>query len=405
MSLDITKIASQIGDMAARLQTSSLERRVHLKTALDKLNDNTIDLSALKRKIAAAHTPWAVARLEEALSTRRAAPSAPRDYSVLATDGSSINVDRNKAARCYLINIGQVGLRYGQFPDAWLESSPRLYSDEAELLIKDEKNQRREQPIEGALLDARRSVEECRALALLADAHPEDIPTLAMMDGSLVLYGLESFPDFVQSRLLGDGFLKSLDHLQELASQRAFSLASYISLPGSAEVVNVLRLALCPQEAADCNSSCASGESSCDVISGLNDRWLFSELLKPGERSALFINPSTVLKHYGAHQVYFFYLKLEEEIARIEIPKWIAQRPDLLDLTHTLVLDQCRKGQGYPVVLSEAHEQAVLTGADREEFWLDKKPQQEDALDLKRLGFWLVTASGMGSTSAVEAVK
>ena len=42
---------------------------------------------------------------------------------------------------------------------------------------------------------------------------------------------------------------------------------------------------------------------------------------------------------------------------------------DLLELTHALVLDQCRRGQGYPVALSEAHEQAVVTGADREEFW------------------------------------
>jgi hypothetical protein len=41
----------------------------------------------------------------------------------------------------------------------------------------------------------------------------------------------------------------------------------------------------------------------------------------------------------------------------------------LLDLTHSLVLDQCRRGQGYPVALSEAHEKAVVTGADREEFW------------------------------------
>ena len=40
----------------------------------------------------------------------------------------------------------------------------------------------------------------------------------------------------------------------------------------------------------------------------------------------------------------------------------------LVDLVQTLVLDQCRRGQGYPVALSEAHEQAVVTGADREQF-------------------------------------
>jgi NurA-like 5'-3' nuclease len=41
----------------------------------------------------------------------------------------------------------------------------------------------------------------------------------------------------------------------------------------------------------------------------------------------------------------------------------------LLTLVHTLVLDQCQRGHGYPVALSEAHEKAVVTGADRESFW------------------------------------
>jgi len=47
----------------------------------------------------------------------------------------------------------------------------------------------------------------------------------------------------------------------------------------------------------------------------------------------------------------------------------VAQDENLLNLTHALVLDQCRRGQGYPVALSEAHEQAVVTGVDRESFW------------------------------------
>jgi len=40
-----------------------------------------------------------------------------------------------------------------------------------------------------------------------------------------------------------------------------------------------------------------------------------------------------------------------------------------LNLTHNIVLDQCKRGQGYPVALSEAHEKAVVTGVDREQFW------------------------------------
>jgi hypothetical protein len=47
----------------------------------------------------------------------------------------------------------------------------------------------------------------------------------------------------------------------------------------------------------------------------------------------------------------------------------VADNNELLDLVHAVTLDQCHKGFGYPVSLSEAHEQAVVTGADRQQFW------------------------------------
>ena len=52
----------------------------------------------------------------------------------------------------------------------------------------------------------------------------------------------------------------------------------------------------------------------------------------------------------------------------MEIPQWVALDDSRLKLTHTLILDQCRRGHGYPVALAEAHEQAVITGADRLNF-------------------------------------
>jgi NurA-like 5'-3' nuclease len=76
-----------------------------------------------------------------------------------------------------------------------------------------------------------------------------------------------------------------------------------------------------------------------------------------------------VEKHYRIHQVYFFYLRVDDEVARIEIPRWVAVDEGLLTLVHALVLDQCHHGQGYPVALSEAHEKAVVTATNRENFW------------------------------------
>jgi len=106
------------------------------------------------------------------------------------------------------------------------------------------------------------------------------------------------------------------------------------------------------------------------MVAGVQDRELFSNILGQGERSAVFISQSSIVrKHYGVHQVYFSYLRLDDEIARVELPRWVAVNEGLLSLVHSLVLDQCQRGQGYPVALSEAHEKAVVTGADRENFW------------------------------------
>ena len=46
----------------------------------------------------------------------------------------------------------------------------------------------------------------------------------------------------------------------------------------------------------------------------------------------------------------------------------LAQNPELLAVGHAMLVQQCQLGLGYPVVISEAHEQAVITGHDREEF-------------------------------------
>jgi hypothetical protein len=371
MTLDVTKIALQIGQMTATMKSHTQEKREHLKCARDKIGDKNLNLEALKRKIITARTPnWSAAGLYEGLNLHFPAPPVPRDYTIVATDGSHIDVDRHRAAHCYLINIGTVCISYGANSSADLESQPHLYSDDSDLVIRNNDNKHKEQSIEGSLLDTKRAVEECRKLGDMAEALPAEQTVLALMDGSLVLYGMQNYPEYVNEELLNKGFIPALDKLQTLSRERKLTLASYISLPRSDDVINALKVAICPQEPVDCDRFCHNGDSACDVISGVNDRMLFAELLRVGERSALFLNPSNIMKRYGMHQVYFFYLKVDDEIARVEVPEWVAVRKDLLDLTHALVLDQCRRGQGYPVALSEAHEQAVVTGADREEFWV-----------------------------------
>jgi hypothetical protein len=372
MTLDLHKITPQIVNMVGKLNSGNREHQQHIKNALEKLCDKNVNIEKLKHKIEDSRTltQWPVAGLVDELLSVFPAPPVPDEYTVLAADGSHIDIDRNQAAHCYLINIGAVKLSYGANSSAELESFPQLYSDESDLVICSRDNEFKKENIQGALLDAKRSTEECRVLAEMVSRSPDGTTTLALMDGSLILFGLENYPKFVADELLINGFLKHLDRIMAVKDRCNIVLGSYISSPRSAHVVNALKVQLCPYEKADCERYCSNSKGACEVISGVQDKDLFLKLLSSGERSALFINPSVIVdKYYGQHRVEFFYLRLDDEISRVEVPDWVARDQRLLELTHALVRDQCRRGQGYPVVLSEAHEQAVLTGMDRKEFW------------------------------------
>ena len=361
--------------MVAGLKAGGDERRKRLQNALDVLQDKSLDQESLGKKIEASQgkTTWLVAGLVEGLDKRYQAPPLPPGFSVIATDGSNIDVDRHKSTRCYLINIGGVVLRYGANPEALLASSPSLYFGDEDLVIAPDGDKGREQLVEGALLGIKRGVDECRELVNLAAGLSGSSPALALLDGSLILWGLAGkvYPDFVTEELLNKGFLRCLEEIRKLNKDKPLALASYISFPRSTDVVNTLRIALCPHEIIDTDRLCRECESrDCDKVDGVRDRDLLANVLAAGERSALFTSQSSIVeKHYGGHWVYFFYLRVDDEIARVEIPQWVARDENLLGLAHSLVLDQCRRGQGYPVALAEAHEQAVVTAADKEGFW------------------------------------
>ncbi|MGD0779536.1 MAG: DNA double-strand break repair nuclease NurA [Dehalococcoidales bacterium] len=369
MSLYLTAVATQVIAMISGLKDRRKEDAKHLQYALETLANPAIDLAELKQKIKAAKTTWLVAEIVAGFNQHYPPPPSPPDFTVIAADGSHIDVDRHQSTRCYLINIGLVAITYGSHPDAALSSAPQLYSDDKDLVITPSGGGR-EQPIEGTILGIKRSVEECKSLATLAASLPPQSSTLAMLDGTLILWGLEAYPDFVTDTLLINGMLKCLDSLKKLNKDRRLALASYISFPRSTDVLNVLRVAVCPNDIPDCDKQCPpEKERDCAGLNGVLDRDIFLNLLEDGQRSALFISPSKIVKdYYGEQCVYFFYLRVGDEIARIEIPQWVAENQDLLNLTHSLIFDQCKRGNGYPVVLSEAHEQAVVTGADRENF-------------------------------------
>jgi hypothetical protein len=372
MALDLDQIAIQIEGMADNIKLREKDGIVKLGLALDILRSPSVELEQLNEKIKQSKSTWLVPELKERIDCSQSVMPCPEDYTVIATDGSNIDADRHYSIHCFLINIGVVQLRYGRNPDARLFSVPRLYFDDSEVVISSEDG--KQILIEGQLLGLKRGDEECRLLAQGVRELEDGLPVLLMVDGSLILWGLagQTYPEFVIQELLTDGLLKYFDEINNYNVSKQIALASYISFPRSTEIVNALRLAVCPYSPVDCDYYCSGKfhDRECDRVAGLRDRDIFNSILKTGERSAIFKTRSSIVeKYYGDHQINFFYIKLDEEVARIEVPSWVPDNPQLLNFLHSMIIDQCKRGLGYPVALSEAHEKAVITGADREQFW------------------------------------
>ena len=103
---------------------------------------------------------------------------------------------------------------------------------------------------------------------------------------------------------------------------------------------------------------------------GLVDRLVFERTLQVGERSALFESGSHIQREYGPHhRICYFYVRLPEEVGRVELPAWVAEQPGWLDLIHAVVVDQAEKGGGYPIILTEAHERAVIRAQEKALFY------------------------------------
>lgn len=354
----IPQIRRMIGEQAAVAE----ELKAKTALALDSLREMSGDWEGLARKLRRRANSLLVAGLSGPLDWSCPPVPRPGSYTVVATDGSQVFPDRHEAFHDYLINIGSVTLSYGDRPRAGLTSTPRYFFSRRDRTVT---WNGREVTVTSEAISMRREVMEIEELARLAEVCADRPPILALVDGTLILWMLEGSPEDFRSASLG-AFLAAMERIRAAR----VPVAGYISFPGSYEVVNALRVGMCTEPDEVC-ARCprGGGEPGCDTLGGVADRTIFAHLLRPGERSGVFWSKANILETYGAeHTVGFFYLNAGDEIVRVEVPAWVAEDEGLLALTHSLVLDQAKKGGGYPISLIEAHEKAVVRGRDREQF-------------------------------------
>jgi hypothetical protein len=256
-----------------------------------------------------------------------------------------------------VLNVGYAALCYGQHAGATLQASSQLCYLDRDLYVFPDK---RDVPVEGVLLDARMEVESLRILQQAMQDLPR--PAVALRDGPLILWTLQSESREVRQALLRD-FFHGLTALKDMGTP----IAGYISYTGSRDVANSLRVWLCQGQPNQCELCRNENRELCLALAAIPDRDLFAFLPKGG-RSEVFGSSSQVLEDYGDHRVEFFYINVGDEIVRIEVPQWVTADATLLDLVHATAWDQCRRSSAvppYPPALLEAHEQAVIDTTER----------------------------------------
>jgi hypothetical protein len=388
--LDLTKLARQMQGLSQHLTLEAAASRQrlelaqqHLKNAYESQQDLIDRQEKWRDRILFANaTPI------EPLETCIDIPVPPKIHTVIATDGSQIAPNHHEIAYCYLLNIGRVVLHYGQNRHPLLDSLPEVFYRPEDLYMSRQWGIRTEE-----WMSFRRTASETTVLAELACTAKGEAPALAMVDGSLIYWFLEQLPMDARDRILPP----ILEAWQQMRNAQ-IPLMGYLSASRSIETMNFLRLLACPHPVPDCKSHCPNQleKVPCKIFEQLRDTSVWATRLKPGQRSTLWRSNSPILELYGDQTIYFCYVHVGTEIARIEVPVWVAENATMLDQALGLMLAQVQKGYGYPVAIAEAHNQAVVKGGDRARFFALLEQQMIKA-GLKNVGTSYKEARKRGS--------
>lgn len=307
----------------------------------------------LARRVVAAQGAFSVPSWSGKIGTVVSVDPVLSPIQVVSVDGSQVYPDRHQGVSSYLINIGIVCVPYGLSRPVQLESYPYVFGIEKELayehLSTDLVNLQRQ---ELEFLWGNRQVCAVRT----GDA-VQDAPTILLCDGSYIVWVLESTHERLKS-MFADTYQKLFSILYD---QRVL-MAGYISVPRSREILSVVRLAAANYVAHDAQEELQFPYAT--------DLTVLTGFLNVGFRTIVFKHNGALCSIYpSGMEPYFFYMNVGAEIVRIEIPAWIAANDGLVNMIASVSYDQAVKGNGYPVVLAEAHEMAVITAADRDFFY------------------------------------
>ena len=401
MALDFQQINEQVREMGENAPAREHRLKELRKLARQQLKRDALELDRLRdkvRKTVQLYDPSLRCALpvEEPLDSHFPQPEMPETVTILAADGSQIALDRHSEVEYCLINVGAFQMACGSpdQPETFVKSRI-MYADElyTEWGV-----------ITEATLALRRDLGERTMLAELAEqavfpaaipavtpaATPagtnlpgfpgtnSKIPVVSFTDGPMELWGAKD-----SKGEAGTEFKESLRAYQEALS-RLHKLgaitAGYVDKPGANLVIRLLEVAMASEEE-------LPEIRKCHPLRGVRDGDLYRDLLGAGERSPVYAMQSQSARSYaGPLALHFFYLNVGRpgsfDLARVEIPAWVAENSTMLDHLHAVLVRQCRimGARPFPYALHRAHETAVVSLQEKEQV------TQMITLELRRRG-------------------
>lgn len=376
MPINYQEIHNQIKQIGQGAKERKQKKKDAQKLAQQLLETHSSQLDFLRAKVEAAKQADVNIRcavpLDEPLASHYPAPDSTPQATLIAADGSQTIADRHSPVQFCVINAGGIIMKpaSGETPSVEVDS---------ELFFGDAIEENGLTTEGGVAL--RRDLAERSLIEKLSKGLKGAI--VSFTDGTLEIFRAKDLDNANQYRSAVEKYISVLSRLQN----RGIISAGYIDKPSSSLAVKLLELTqiTIPEEMEKLRNA--------PPLKYVTDRWLFGynnhlfQLLPPGHRSAVFKIQSSAEKTYqGVLELHFFYLNVGTERhpwpVRVEIPRWVVDDKEQLNLLHAVLVEQCKilGGKPYPYMLNRAHEIAVVKNEEKQQI------TQLLQMELKRQG-------------------
>jgi hypothetical protein len=270
--------------------------------------------------------------------------------------------DRHAPFLYYLINVGGIVYHHGdgRSPDPFTVPDLNYPTEETEIS---------DFLIGSGKVSIRRDRQEIGTLADWAWTHRDAAsPRLAMLDQRLLYWPIGGSDTVANEDVMA--WLRAMTKMHDSEAL----LCGYIDRPMTGAVITLLRTLQGREKDKEGEDFDWSSLGRRSFSGGLSDIALFRRYLAPGQRTPVFVYISPPNAQFAdfdpTHEVCFFYLNpgtSGRQIARVDIPRWVADDETAVQTVHALVYHQCQLLGFYPYALARADEMAVIGRRDHEE--------------------------------------